>query len=322
MTALTTFMRGGARPNLDVLLPFFGAVALVAAGSAFFPQILTANYLLQQLQIAAFLGVLATGSTIVILLGHIDLSVPWTLSGAAIISTAFVGSGDPALAAAAIPAALAFGAVIGVLNGVGVAILRIPSMVWTLAVNSMLLGLAVLNTGGFNPRGEASALMNAMATGDALGLPLSFLIWIALAAGLSLFMARTSFGRYLRSVGYNEKATFLSGVSTPSVVFAAFAIAGVCSALGGVMLAGYANQAYQSMGDPFLLPTIAAVVIGGTSILGGRGGMLGTIGGAVFITLLTSILSVMQIGDAWRSMIFGGIIIAMLLFQTLRRRAG
>ena len=87
------------------------------------------------------------------------------------------------------------------------------------------------------------------------------------------------------------------------------------------MLAGYANQAYQSMGDPFLLPTIAAVVIGGTTINVGRGGLFGTIGGALFITLLTSILSVMQIGDAWRNIIFGVIILAMLLFQTLRKGA-
>ncbi|MEO0498512.1 MAG: ABC transporter permease, partial [Pseudomonadota bacterium] len=212
-------------------------------------------------------------------------------------------------------------ALIGVLNGIGVAILRIPSMVWTLAVNSMLLGVAVLNTGGFNPKGESSQLMVTMASGDLLGLPVSFLIWITISLALTYFLIRTPFGRYLRSIGFNEKATFLSGVSTPSVVFAAFSIAGMCSALGGVMLAGYANQAYQSMGDPFLLPTIAAVVIGGTSILGGRGGLFGTIGGALFITLLTSILSVMQIGDAWRNIIFGVIILVMLLFQTLRKGA-
>ncbi len=307
--------------SIDNLMPYFGVVLLVFAGSAFFPQILSADYLTQQLQIAAFLGLLATGATIVILLGHIDLSVPWVLTGSAILSTSLVGTGSPALTLLAVPSALAFGALIGVINGIGVAILRIPSMVWTLAVNSMLLGLAVLNTGGFNPKGESSPLMNAMASGDLLGLPISFLIWIAISVGLAAFLTRTPFGRYLRSIGFNEKATFLSGVSTPSVVFAAFAIAGMCSALGGVMLAGYANQAYQSMGDPFLLPTIAAVVIGGTSILGGRGGLFGTIGGALFITLLTSILSVMQIDDAWRNIIFGVIILVMLLFQTLRKGA-
>ena len=305
----------------DSLMPYIGTVLLIAAGSLFFPQILTFDYLTQQLQIAAFLGLLATGATNVILLGLIDLSVPWVLTGAAILSTALVGSGDPLLAALAVPAALAFGALIGIVNGIGVAILRIPSMVWTLAINSILLGLAVLNTGGFNPKGESSALMVSMASGRVLGLPMSFLIWMAVCVGIMLFLTRTPFGRYLRSIGYNEKATFLSGVSTPSVVFAAFALAGMCSAMGGVLLAGYANQAYQSMGDPFLLPTIAAVVIGGTSILGGRGGLFGTVGGALFITLLTSILSVMQIGDAWRSIVFGVIILAMLLFQTMRKGA-
>jgi ribose transport system permease protein len=307
-------------PNLDALFPYLGAVLLILGGSYFFPQILGVDYLTQQLQIAAFLGVLALGATIVIILGHIDLSVPWVLGGAAIISTSLAGTGNPALIVAAIPAALLFGAFVGIINGVGVAILRIPSMVWTLAVNSMLLGVAVLNTGGFNPKGEASATMTWLATGDLAGLPVAFLLWMTVTGVIGLVIKKSAFGRYLFAIGYNEKATFLSGVSTPSVIFAAFAIAGLCSALGGVMLAGYANQAYQSMGDPFLLPTIAAVVIGGTSILGGRGSLVGTVGGVLFITLLTSILSVMQISDAWRNIIFGLIIISMLLLQTLRRK--
>lgn len=308
-------------PSIDSLVPYAGTLLLILGGSLFYPQILGFDYLTQQLQISAFLGLLALGATLVILLGHIDLSVPWILGGAAIISTSLAGTGDPMLTAIAIPTALLFGAVIGIVNGVGVAILRIPSMVWTLAVNSMLLGVAVLNTGGFNPKGEASETMIWLATGKLGGIPAAFLFWMAIAAAMALLLKRTGFGRYLSSIGYNEKATFLSGVSTPSVIFAAFAIAGVCSAFGGVLLAGYANQAYQSMGDPFLLPTIAAVVIGGTSILGGRGSLVGTIGGVLFITLLTSILSVMQISDAWRNIIFGMIILAMLLLQTLRKKA-
>lgn len=308
-------------PNLDTLVPYVGTIVLILGGSIFYPQILGFDYLTQQLQISAFLGLLALGATLVILLGHIDLSVPWILGGAAILSTSLAGTGDPVLTAIAIPVALLFGAVIGIVNGVGVAILRIPSMVWTLAVNSMLLGVAVLNTGGFNPKGEASDTMIWLATGKLAGIPTAFIVWMAMAAAMALLLQRKGFGQYLSSIGYNEKATFLSGVSTPSVIFAAFAIAGVCSAFGGVLLAGYANQAYQSMGDPFLLPTIAAVVIGGTSILGGRGSLIGTIGGVLFITLLTSILSVMQISDAWRNIIFGVIILAMLLLQTLRKKA-
>lgn len=308
-------------PSLDILVPYFGSVLLIVGGSFFFPQILGFAYLAQQLQIASFLGLLALGATLVILLGHIDLSVPWVLGGAAILSTSLAGSGDPALIALAIPAALIFGALVGVINGFGVAVLRIPSMVWTLAINAMLLGVAVLNTGGFNPKGEASTTMIWLATAKLAGIPVAFAVWMVFTLAMAVLLKKSGFGRYLSAIGYNEKATFLSGVSTPSVIFAAFAIAGVCSAMGGVLLAGYANQAYQSMGDPFLLPTIAAVVIGGTSILGGRGSLLGTVGGVLFITLLTSILSVMQISDAWRNIIFGVIIIAMLLLQTLRRKA-
>jgi ribose transport system permease protein len=306
--------------DLDAAIPFLATAAIIIVGAFFVPRFLSLDYLLQQLQVASFLGVLALGATVVILLGHIDLSVPWVLGGAAIISTAMVGTDSAVLGALAVPAALLFGVLVGIINGVGVAVFRIPSMVWTLAVNSMLLGVAVLNTGGFSPRGIASPLMIEAATGSVAGIPFAFLLWMAVALILGFFFSRTGFGRYLSSIGYNEKATFLSGVSTPSVIFSAFMIAGACSALGGVLLAGYANQAYQSMGDPFLLPTIAAVVIGGTSILGGRGSLVGTIGGVLFITILTSILSVFQISEAWRNIIFGSIIIIMLLFQTLRRK--
>ncbi|CUI85759.1 ABC transporter permease [Cognatishimia activa] len=320
---MTTLVKPSQLPawvNIESLLPYIGTILLIVGASFTFPQVLSIDYLSQQLQIAAFLGILAAGATLVILLGHIDLSVPWTLNGAAIVATAMAGSGNEILIACAIPAALLFGAVVGAINGLGVTILRIPSMVWTLAMNSILLGISVLNTGGFNPKGESSATMSWLASGTVASIPVAFLVWMTISTALALLMMRTGYGRYLRSIGFNERAVYLSGVSTKTVVTGAFMIAGVCSAFAGVMLAGYANQAYQSMGDPFLLPTIAAVVIGGTSILGGRGGLFGSIGGALFITILNSILSVMQISDAWRSIVFGVIILAMLLFQTLRKR--
>ena len=305
--------------NLDAIFPYVGAVVLLFAGAIHFPQLLGFDYILQQLQIASFLGVIAVGAMIVILLGHIDLSVPWVFGGAAILSTSLSGSGHDVLIALAVPAGLLFGAIVGYVNGIGVTVFRIPSMVWTLAVNSMLLGIAVLNTGGFNPKGEASPLMIFIGTKSILGIPVAFILWMAVVAGLAYLLYRTVYGRYLSSIGYNEKSTYMSGISTNAVVNWAFVIAGTCSALGGVMLAGYANQAYQSMGDPYLLPAIAAVVIGGTSILGGKGTLLGTVGGVLLITVLISILSVVQISEAWRQIIFGCIIILMLLIQKFRQ---
>lgn len=315
-------MRAFLSRNLDPLLPLLGSLALVLLGAAFFPKFLSATYLLQQLQIASFLGVIAIGAMIVILLGQIDLSIPWTLAGSAIIATSLAASGISLLQVLAIPAALSFGLLVGVINGVGVAIFRIPAMVWTLAVNAMLLGIAVLNTGGFNPKGEASALMIWLATGSVAGLPAASLLWLVLALATAWVFRATAFGRYLLAIGNSEKATYLSGVQTHHVIFGAFAAAGFFSALGGILLAGYANQAYQSMGDPFLLPAIAAVVIGGTSILGGHGTLLGTVAGAIFVTFLTSVLSVFQIEEAWRQILFGGIIVGMLILQNLRRRPG
>ena len=114
-------------------------------------------------------------------------------------------------------------------------------------------------------------------------------------------------------IGNRERATYLSGVDTRLVLIACFAASGACSALAGVMLAGYSAKAYQAMGDPYLLPAIAAVVLGGTNILGGSGTYLGTVAGVLLITLLQSILSVMQMPESGRQVIYGVVIIAMLL---------
>jgi ribose transport system permease protein len=126
-------------------------------------------------------------------------------------------------------------------------------------------------------------------------------------------LTRTTFGRTVYAIGNRERAAYLSGARTRLVVMAAFAIAGGLSAFGGVLLAGYASKAAQAMGDPYLLPAIAAVVLGGTSILGGRGSYLGTVAGVILITLLQSILSVMQMEEFGRHVTYGVVILAMLL---------
>jgi ribose transport system permease protein len=126
-------------------------------------------------------------------------------------------------------------------------------------------------------------------------------------------LSRTSFGRSVYAIGNSERAAYLSGSDTRRVLLLAFTLCGALAGLAGVLLAGYSTKAYQAMGDPYLLPAIAAVVLGGTNILGGRGTYLGTIAGVILITLLQSILSVMQIEESGRQIIYGVVIIAMLL---------
>ncbi len=295
-----------------VILVLGSGYTLSTQGSLAF---LSPVYLLQQLQVGAFLGIVAAGMMLVILLGHIDLSVPWTLAAAAMMATAVGGP-------LAIPVGLGIGLAVGIVNGIGVAFLRVPSMIFTLGINALLRGLMVVHTGGFAPQTHATDLMAFMATGHLLGLPMALLVWAVLSIAMVFLLRRTVFGRYVYAIGNREAAAYLSGVPTRAVLVAAFGLCGMCAGLAGVLLAGYSTKAYQGMGDAYLLPSIAAVVIGGTHILGGRGRYAGTVVGTILITLLSSVLSVMQMPEAGRQIIYGLVIITMLLAYGRSRPVG
>jgi ribose transport system permease protein len=302
------------RQRIDVpVATAFGCILLLLVlGSFYSSNFLSPQYLLQQLKVGAFLGIIATGMMLVILLGQIDLSVPWTVTLGAMMASAAAAHGA-AGEALAIPVGIGCGLLIGIVNGVGVAYLRIPSMIITLAVNAVAQGLMVAYTGGFAPGDSASAAMRYLAAGTILGVPNAAIMWLVTGVLAVFLLNRTTFGRAIYGIGNKETAAYLSGVPTQRVVMIAFALSGALAAFGGVLLAGYAGKAAQSMGDAYLLPSIAAVVLGGTSILGGRGSYLGTIAGVILITLLQSILSVMQIAEFGRQIIYGVIIVAMLL---------
>jgi ribose transport system permease protein len=310
--------------HLPVLAAALCTIALLLVGSLYSSNFLSPEYLLLQLQIASFLGIVATGAMLVILLGGIDLSVPWLVTVGGIMSAAAAGWWGGAGAVIAIPVGILCGAAFGLVNGIGVAYLRVPSMIFTLGINAVAQGLIVVQTGGFAPQDRATPAMHLIATGRALlGIPNALLVW-GVVGGATLFLLhRTSFGRAVYAVGNRERAAYLSGIATRRVTLLCFVIAGACSAAAGVLLTGYSTKAYQAMGDAYQLPAIAAVVLGGTHILGGRGTYAGTVVGVVLITLLQSILSVMQIPEMGRQVAYGLVIIAMLLvYGRGRRHAG
>ena len=278
-----------------------GALIAIIAAVLFFPAI-------------AFLGIIASGAMMVILLGHIDLSIPWTVTAGAMMATALGGwIGTPGVWLA-IPFGIFCGAIIGFLNGLGVAYLRLPSMIFTLGMNAVVQGLMVLHTGGFAPQDHATDAMHFLAVKRTiLGIPNALFMWALVGIVVILLLRRTAFGRAVYAIGNRESVAYLSGINTNRVLIGCFAFSGACAAFSGVLLAGYSTKAYQAMGDPYLLPAIAAVVLGGTNILGGRGNYLGTIAGVILITLLQSILSVMQMPEAGRQVIYGLVIIGMLL---------
>ena len=307
--------------HLPVLAAAACMVALLLVGSLYSSNFLSAEYLLLQLQIASFLGIVATGAMLVILLGGIDLSVPWTVTMGGVMSAAAAGWWGATGEWIAIPFGIACGAALGVVNGIGVAWLRVPSMIFTLGINAVAQGLIVVQTGGFAPQDRATPAMHLIATGRSLlGIPNALLVWLAVGLATMFLLHQTTLGRAIYGVGNRERAAYLSGVATRRVVVLCFTLAGACSAAAGVLLTGYSTKAYQAMGDAYLLPAIAAVVLGGTHILGGRGSYLGTVVGVMLITLLQSILSVMQIPEMGRQVTYGVVIVAMLLVYGRGRR--
>jgi ribose transport system permease protein len=305
-----------------VLTSFGCIVALLLVGSLYSTRFLSPDYLLQQLQVGSFLALVATGLMVVVLLGQIDLSVPWIVTVGGMMATAAAGHGAWG-SALAIPFGVLCGIGFGLVNGLGVAYLRVPSMIFTLGVDAVAQGLMVLKTGGSAPQDMATPLMRDLATGRTLGpVPNAVWVWLLVGAATAFLLSRTTYGRAVYAVGNREAAAYLSGVRTRRVTLAAFALSGGLSALSGALLAGYSGKAYQGMGDGYLLPAIAAVVLGGTSILGGRGTYLGTTAGVILITLLQSILSVVQMPDAGRQVIYGAVILAMLLLYGRGAKVG
>src|SRR4051794_16217163 len=210
---MTTLVHSALRRVDPAVATAFACILLLLfLGSLYSSNFLSADYLLQQLKVASFLGVIATGMMIVILLGQIDLSVPWMVAVGGMMASAATAHGLVGNVLA-IPFGVTCGVILGLVNGVGVAYLRIPSMIVTLAVNAVAQGLMVAYTGGFSPQDSASPAMRFIATGDlGLGIPNGLIVWAIVGAAAVFLLTRTTFGRAVYAIGNREGAAYLSGV--------------------------------------------------------------------------------------------------------------
>ena len=209
-------------------------------------------------------------------------------------------------------AALGSACLVGFINGLGVAYLRIPSLVMTLGMNAVLAGVTLVYTNG-SPQGDAPRFAHELRSRSSGGVvPWALIFWAVFSAVLIFLLRRTVFGKRLYAIGNNPKAAYLSGVPVRRVLVLTYTLCGLCAGLGGIMLTGYSDQSYLGMGDLYVLPAIAAVVVGGTSILGGSGGYAGTIAGAITIVLLQNVLQIVGIKPAGQQILYGLIILLML----------
>jgi ribose transport system permease protein len=313
MTSRLSLPRGASIPIAFAVF----SLALIGIGEALSPGYASAENMLQLLKLSSFLGIIAIGQTLVILAGGIDLSVAWVLTGAAFAFTT-VTRGQTAEILPGLLAALAVGAGVGVVNGFGVAKLRISPIVMTLATNSIMQGGTLVVTSG-SPLGVPD-LVRVIATGSVGPLPTMTLIWAALTVIVVIAVAMTSGGRKLLAVGENPRVSFLSGINNDVVTIVAYTLSGLAAALAGVLFAGFSATSFLGMGDQFVLPSIAAVVLGGTSIRGGRGGYGGTVLGVILITLLSTDLVMGNISPGLRNIVFGLALIGAVLSHKLLLR--
>ena len=256
---------------------------------------------------AAILGLLSAGQTLVMLTGGVDLSVVTTATAAAFMISSFGTSG----AFVAILIALAVGLGIGVVNGIGVAIFRVNPLIMTLGISTITLGALTI----YSQKRFVSLVPDFVVTlgsGRFLGyMPYNLLVWAPVAAVIILGLRYSGIGRMIYAVGDNPVACRLAGVRLWQVQLFVYALCGMLSAGAGVLLVGFNDAADLGIAGPFLLPSVAAVVIGGTSIFGGVGGYTGTILGALILTVLDSLLTILNASQAVRQILYGLIILAL-----------
>jgi ribose transport system permease protein len=299
------------RETLRYAIPAYVALVLVLAVTLYVYGGLDLRYLNSLLVLSCFLSILSLGQGSVILTGGLDLSLPWTIGLCGILLAGMTnGANLPALWA--VPLVLAIGAAVGLANGAGVVLLGLPPIVITLATNGILQGFALVYSNG-TPAGFAPSALRWLMTGSLLGpTPVVWLLVLFVILG-TLLLGRTAFGRRIYAVGNSVRVAYLSGVNVGRTLVGAYVLSGLCAALVGILLAGFNGQASLGMGDEFLLPSIAVVVVGGTLITGGRGHYLGMIGGVLLLTALQTLLAGTTLPHAVRDIIFGLVVLGAVL---------
>jgi ribose transport system permease protein len=295
------------------------ALLWIIAGLAF-PGFASPGHLRYMLELSAILGIVAAGQTLVVITAGVDLSVGAMIAFAAIFGPSItLAVGDNGLASTLL--LLALTSLIGAANGAAIAWLRIHPMILTLASATILTGVMLLVSGG-TAVAVHSPVVIWLAQGHVYGVSISILAWLLTAAAVTLLLRGTTMGLWLYAIGTSARASELSGVHEKAALVTVYTISGALAGLTGVLLSGVTMQGYIGIGDPYLLLSIAAVVVGGTSIMGGHGGYGGTIAGSILLTTVTSIITIVDVSAGWRSIMLGVLVLGLLaLYAREGRRA-
>ncbi|HVU33566.1 MAG TPA: ABC transporter permease [Opitutaceae bacterium] len=314
--------------NLRRFQSLFALGLMVVALALLSDKFLTADNawnILRQISVNLCLSI---GMTLVILSGGIDLSVGAILALAGAVAAGLLKNGATLGAlgvrleftvTGAILAALATGAACGWFNGFAITRFQLPPFVATLAMLSIARGLTMLWTGGF-PITSLGSRFGFIGTGALLGVPMPVWIMLGLTAVFAIVMRRTRFGRHVYAVGGNERAARLTGLNVARVKVAVYVAAGALAGVAGLIVTARLDSAQPNAGLGYELDSIAAVVIGGTSLSGGRGSVLGTLLGCLIIGVLNNGLFLLNVSPFWQQVIKGGVILLAVAIDRLNAR--
>lgn len=304
---------------MPVLLVYATMIILLLIANAVSPGFLSVTHLGNVARQASFLGIVAIGQTLIILTGGIDLSTSYLITLTNVVAAQMMNGEDSNVLITCV-VVLLIGLIAGAVNGMGICFMRIPPIVMTLATGNVLLGIAYIYCKG-SPKGYRAPILETLVNSRLFGvLSGSAILWLLLAALIVFLLAKSTFGRSVYAIGVNAEAARYSGIHVNRILITSYMLAGLMSAITGILLVGYTGSAYMSTGSAYGMDSIAAVVIGGTSISGGRGGYMGTIAGVMIMTIITSLMTMLNMADSGRQIVQGLIIIVLLVAVYTRRK--
>lgn len=303
------------KKNQGVVFCYLIALVLFAGFSVYMPGFARLSHIRTVFLESALIGIVALGQTLVVITGGIDLSVAWMMTIGAYMVSNLVNSSNANLVWG-IPLMLVVTFGLGAINGFCISCLRVPAIVMTLGMNIILQGALVALTQG-SPGQSAPPLLLTLGQKNMLGIPYLVIIWIIMTVVVMLALFKMKYGRKLFAIGNNATVAKYSGIRVDNTIILSYAISGMTAGIAGALLAGKVGSCYLAMGDTYQFQSIAAVAIGGTSMLGGKGNYLGTVAGSLTITILLGILVALNLPFGVQTMAYGLIVLISVIVSVV-----
>lgn len=304
-----------------LIIAFLLIVLLFVLGQVLVGNFIQADQILFTVKLASFIALFGLCQMVVIIGGNsaLDLSVGYAAT-TSVVFTASIMDGKDENLWIAILVAVGIGFMIGLLNGTLSAYLKLPAFVVTLATANILQGVVNLYSAGRSITGKPSPILTEIAAKSTGSFPNIIILLIIVAVAVTIILKKTRLGLMLFGVGANEKSAYLSGANVKMIRLISFIVSGVVACLIGLLLVGNMGIAMKDMGSSYVMPSIAAVVVGGVSLAGGEGDFLGVILGAIFLQTLTNLLVALGWGDAGKWTGFGVVLFVLLIVYVSNRR--